>query len=102
MGAGDAAMGNGEMLQSMGRPAADPQAVEAARQAIQQQFMGLETQLQTLMQQVGQLINEYPAFGSRAQAIGEAIESIHGNLNEGMLESIKTLGEQEPAAPPSY
>lgn len=90
------------MLQSMGRPAADPQAVDDMAQKVREQFIQLETGLQGFMKQVGNLINQYPAFGQKSgQAIGEAIESIHGALNEGMLTSIQQLGQQEPAAPPT-
>lgn len=92
-------MGNSQMLQQMGQPAPDMAAVDAAAQQIREQFIGLETGLQQLMQRVGQLIESYPAFGSKGQVIGESIEAIHGALNEGMLEAIRSLGEQEPAAP---
>lgn len=93
-------LGNSEMLQQMGRPAPDGAAVDAAAQRIREQFIGLETGLQQITQQIGELFQTYPAFGGKSQVIGQAIEQIHGALNEGMLESIRSLGEQETAAPP--
>ncbi len=95
------AVGPSQMLQGMGRPVADPQAVDDAARAIQQQFIELETGLQTFVQKIGQLVQAYPAFGKHAQDIGAAVESVHGALNQGMLDSIQELRQQEPPAPPT-
>ena len=89
------------MLQGMGRPTADPQAVDEAARVVQQQFVQLETRLQSFVQQIGQLVQAYPAFGKHAQEIGQAVESVHGLLNQGMLDSIQELRQQEPPAPPT-
>ena len=94
------AAGPSQMLQAQGRPAADPQAVDDAARQVQQQFIQLETGLQQFVQQIGQLVQQYPAFGKHAQGIGEAVESVHTALNQGMLDSIQELRTQEPPAPP--
>lgn len=73
---------------------------DAAMQ-IQDAFVQLGGMLDQFMKGIASLADHYPAFGQRAQGIAQSATGMKSDLNEGMMESIQQLRQQEPAAPPS-
>lgn len=69
---------------------------------IQNEFVDLGTGLQQWMKKITDLAAQFPAFGPHAQNIAQAAMQVHDELNQGMMEAIKQLRQQEPVAPPGY
>jgi hypothetical protein len=93
------------MLASMGQ--APPGIVQQGASAddagmkIQHEFVDLGTGLQQWMKKITDLATQFPAFGPHAQAIAQAAMSVNDELNQGMMECIQQLRQQEPQAPPA-
>jgi hypothetical protein len=91
------------MLSAMGQSGGVQQgtAPEDAAMQIQNTFVDLGSGLQQWMKKITDLAGQFPAFAPRAQKIAQAAMEVHDELNEGMMESIQQLRQQEPIAPPS-
>lgn len=92
------------MLSAMGQPGIVQQGAspDDAGMQIQNEFVDLGTGLQQWMKKITDLAAQFPAFAPFAQNIAQAAMGAHDQLNQGMMEAMKQLRQQEPAAPPGY
>lgn len=92
------------MLSAMGQPGIVQQGAnpDDAGMQIQNEFVDLGTGIDQFMKKITDMAAQFPAFGPHAQNIAQAAMGVKDELNQGMMEAIKQLRQQEPVAPPGY